>query len=988
MIEAFKLVGQIALDGGEEVAKKLDKVSDNTEQLGKAMDKTGEAVKKAGSKMSKGMDQASEAFEGTTEAIKDTGKATKKTSERFEDLGDFIDDFGERGRNEFGGVGKRIGAVTERTKELLRELQGVKRQQDRANMALKEQAIETELAWWKLTKSAKDYKGNTRGLIAEINKLGQADKKVKDAMAKNNELGKMGILEQVGAMSALTKQSDRVAKNYDRMKNPIYGVNKGFLAITASLEGLAKAGAPASLALRQLGAGANFKDIQDHIKLITAGLMRFQMVAIASGVALAGFTAILVKASMGEAPSKIREQMAEIEDIYDKALDERKKFLYEWAGLFENVDIKVPSSQSLIDSLTEQNNILAQWMGNIRVLTKRGVDEGFIAELREMGPKASGEIQAMVNMTDAQLDKYVLQWREKHLLINEQATGELQSLREATQNQIQKLRESIKPLAKSAEEFKAVWSEALGPFVELWGQIASKVVDFGTSIGKAVNKLNDVSPIFTQIAGMVLYLFTALTFILSPLAIGIGLVGGFAGAWALASPIIMPLIAGLASMAGTILLVIGAIILIIGIIKLMVDAFKEWNDRTGEFTEAWNKALPMIKSAVDRFITPIKDLFSQVMDFIRAKVGNVLDQLVQFWEENGTQIITAVQNFLNILVSIWNFVFPVIAFIVQAVIGSIIGIFQGFVNIVLGLVKIFTAIFTADWALLWEGLKQVIWGAIQVIWNWINLTFIGRILKGIGAFFVSMKALFTSGFTSLRLNVMYFVEGVQKWISNLVNLFKSSFTLMKNTGLSIWTSFRGAIQVILEAIRTKALDIATKIYLGMTGKFNSLLSTAKTVFNNIKTAILKPIESAKQGVSKAIEKIKSLFSGLKLQLPKIKVPTFSIANWSLNPADWIKNRPRVKISWNAQGGVVDRATLIGAGEAGKEGIVPLEGKHMFPMAEAVAQYLQNAQGGLNGRIEVPLYLDGREIARAIAPNVDQALGNISRRSSRARGLSS
>ena len=58
------------------------------------------------------------------------------------------------------------------------------------------------------------------------------------------------------------------------------------------------------------------------------------------------------------------------------------------------------------------------------------------------------------------------------------------------------------------------------------------------------------------------------------------------------------------------------------------------------------------------------------------------------------------------------------------------------------------------------------------------------------------------------------------------------------------------------------------------------------------------------------------------ELPKIKMPHFSVSEWIEFAG--IKIPWGINVDWYAKGGIVDGATLIGAGEAGKEAIVPLE----------------------------------------------------------------
>ena len=115
------------------------------------------------------------------------------------------------------------------------------------------------------------------------------------------------------------------------------------------------------------------------------------------------------------------------------------------------------------------------------------------------------------------------------------------------------------------------------------------------------------------------------------------------------------------------------------------------------------------------------------------------------------------------------------------------------------------------------------------------------------------------------------------------------------------------------------------------GKFNdfkSALSTVRTVFNNIKSAISDKINDAKESVRKAIDKIKGFFK-FKWSLPKLKMPSFSMSGkFSLNPP----SVPKVGIKWNAEGGILDEATifgrmgntLLGAGEKGPEAIAPID----------------------------------------------------------------
>jgi hypothetical protein len=88
--------------------------------------------------------------------------------------------------------------------------------------------------------------------------------------------------------------------------------------------------------------------------------------------------------------------------------------------------------------------------------------------------------------------------------------------------------------------------------------------------------------------------------------------------------------------------------------------------------------------------------------------------------------------------------------------------------------------------------------------------------------------------------------------------------------------------------------------------------------------------------------------------------------------------PSFSVKWGAYGGILDGAQLIGAGERGKEMLMPLEGKYFKPVAGMIAEQMKAlnvnmAGAGAGASISVPLVLNGREIARAVVPNLDKEL---------------
>ncbi|MFP3683905.1 transglycosylase SLT domain-containing protein [Bacillus sp. SIMBA_026] len=171
--------------------------------------------------------------------------------------------------------------------------------------------IRARYGFFQLGQEMDNWTGTNEQFMDEVYRLGREHKAVTDNMIKNNKMMRMSMLQSIGTIMAMSTQSEKIAANYDRMANPLYQVNKAGLAVSNTLENMAKQGTAAHLALKMLGPTANMKQLQDMTAMITQGYMRFQMVAL--GAAFTNFFLFqgLHKAATQTVPgySKAWEQM-------------------------------------------------------------------------------------------------------------------------------------------------------------------------------------------------------------------------------------------------------------------------------------------------------------------------------------------------------------------------------------------------------------------------------------------------------------------------------------------------------------------------------------------------------------------------------------------------------------------------------------------------------------------------------------------------------
>lgn len=110
----------------------------------------------------------------------------------------------------------------------------------------------------------------------------------------------------------------------------------------------------------------------------------------------------------------------------------------------------------------------------------------------------------------------------------------------------------------------------------------------------------------------------------------------------------------------------------------------------------------------------------------------------------------------------------------------------------------------------------------------------------------------------------------------------------------------------------------------VTGLGSALWGKVTAAANGIKERFLAPVNALKDKIKGIIDKIKGFFN-FTVKTPHIPKPTFKITPAGWKVGDLLKGSiPHLDIKWAAKGGIVDSTTLIGAGEAGPEALLPLD----------------------------------------------------------------
>ncbi len=161
--------------------------------------------------------------------------------------------------------------------------------------------------------------------------------------------------------------------------------------------------------------------------------------------------------NVAQVNQKLADDERKLTADYENAISQRARSLMDWVSLFDAIPQETNvTGQQLLGNLSGQVDAFKTWQENLKVLAARGVDQGLISELEQMGPKASGEIAALLTLTDDELSQYVLLWQEKNSLARQQAAEELSGLRDETQTKIEELRSNT---SIQLEQYRQEWEK-------------------------------------------------------------------------------------------------------------------------------------------------------------------------------------------------------------------------------------------------------------------------------------------------------------------------------------------------------------------------------------------------------------------------------------------------------------------------------------------------------------------------------------------------
>ena len=480
-------------------------------------------------------------------------------------------------------------------------------------------------------------------------------------------------------------------------------------------------------------------------------------------------------------------------------------------------------------------------------------------------------------------------------------------------------------------------SKLTAVFGALTGQV--KLTDIATEAAKA--KLGSFKDGFKAIGSVAKNAFTGLKGGISSIGTTLAGLGSKITGFIAANPAV---------------LIIAAIAAVIAIVVTLYNKCEWFREKVDAIIEAvkgylsafWEKA----KEVFQKVWGIVQEVWGQIQPYLAAAwqaIISAVSAVVTFFQTNVLPGIKAVWSSIcgvfaaawELIKAVWEKVQPFFLAIWEAiksifeVVAPIIG---GFFKVAWAVVQAVWSVAAAWFTLVWEGIKAVFsvvgavlggffttaWELIKAVWNTVAAYF-QAVFDTIAGIFSFVAAVLSGDFSAAW-------EAIKGIVGTWAAFFGTVWEGIKAVFGAVVSWFGGVFSAAWEAIKA--------VFAPVGAFFQSLWDTIVALFTSIGTAVGDAISGAVKGAINAVLKgAIGIINGF------IDAINFAIGVINAIPGVSIEKIQKLEVPQLAKGGIVTAPTLLEAGEAGNEAIIPL-GELWGNMQDMISTNLSGATDGI------------------------------------------
>lgn len=283
--------------------------------------------------------------------------------------------------------------------------------------------------------------------------------------------------------------------------------------------------------------------------------------------------------------------------------------------------------------------------------------------------------------------------------------------------------------------------------------------------------------------------------------------------------------------------------------------------------------LPVLQDLAEQIKGLLEGPLGDAILKIEAFLGKLIDSLKLLWESVLVPLINwIIANLLPVVAKIID----VVGTVAIKVIKSLIKIIGDVADTLSGIIDFLVGVFTGDWKLAWQGIKEIASG----VWNLIKdvISGVWSAIKSIikGALNI-IKSVINTAWNAIKTATTTIWNAVKNNLSNLWNSLKSvastAFNAIKTKVTSIWNGIKDKTSQVWGSVTTFVSSKVETIRNAITSKFNAARDAVKSAFEGIVNFIKVPINKAISIVNNAVGMINNAIGGIE--------SAFSFGPWSV-----------------------------------------------------------------------------------------------------------
>lgn len=283
--------------------------------------------------------------------------------------------------------------------------------------------------------------------------------------------------------------------------------------------------------------------------------------------------------------------------------------------------------------------------------------------------------------------------------------------------------------------------------------------------------------------------------------------------------------------------------------------------------------LPVLQGLAEQIKGLLEGPLGDAILKIETFLGNLIDSLKLLWESVLVPLIDwIIANLLPVVAEIIN----VVGTVAIKVIKSLIKIIGDVADTLSGIIDFLVGVFTGDWELAWQGIKEIADGA----WSFIKDVVSGawEAIKTVtkGALSI-IKSIISTAWNAIKTLTSTIWSAIKKTLSDLWNSLKSTastvFNAIKTKVVGVWDSVKDKTSETWENVATFVSNKVEAIKNAITNKFNAARDAVRSAFEGIVNFIKAPINQAISIVNNAVGMINNAIGGIE--------SAFSFGPWTV-----------------------------------------------------------------------------------------------------------